>query len=153
MANSKTIQPRYSYALLKAVPSFCIAFFSIFLIGMMDMTKILWLLGFPLAILYYLYKVLLIRSEKLIISKEQILYEYGLFSVTIEFLEMYRIRDFTIEKPFLLRLIGAMEIIIRSTDKNNPNLILSGIKNSDVVFKIRDLVELQRKNKNVYVTE
>lgn len=151
--NTTKLKPSIAYAIVVSMPNFLIAFLIMAVLATFDESGDIRALTMPVGAVWFLYKFLLVRSNTFIIGKEKIVHKSGLFSITTEFLEMYRIRDFKIEQPFLLRLIKSMVVTLRTTDKYNPIVKMSGVLNSDIVYKIRDLVELQRKNKNVYVTE
>lgn len=151
--NTRKLKPSIQYALIVSLPYFVMGFVIMAVLGAFDESGEVGALALPVGAVWFAYKVLLVRSNTFIIGKENIVHKSGLFSITTEFLEMYRIRDFKIEQPLLLRLIGSMVVVLRTTDRYNPIVKMSGVLNSDIVYKIRDLVELQRKNKNVYVTE
>lgn len=146
----KKLQCTYTFAILCALPTFLIALVVIVLLSVLSL-KLLFVL--PIVLLYSTYKILLQRSNIFLITEEQIIYKYGVFSITTEFLEMYRIRDFIIKEPFLLRIIDTMIITVVNTDKDNANLSLAGLPKSNIILELRELVELQRQDKNVYVTE
>jgi uncharacterized membrane protein YdbT with pleckstrin-like domain len=104
----------------------------------------------PVSIAIYIYRVLLIRSNVFNVSKEQIVHENGLFSKNVEFLEMYRIKDYNISKPFFMRLIGTMVVTLTTSERPNKIFTMKGVPSSQFVYSLRNLVELQRKNKRVY---
>ena len=80
-----------------------------------------------------------LNSERLIIKK-------GILSQNIEETELYRIKDYSIFKPFFLRIFGLGNLVLTSSDKNNKYVSLLAIKD---VEKIKDLnighVEKSRK--------
>ena len=144
------IKPLLSYAILK--PSYILLIFFVFLFIGVDYLNISNYRSFfciPLLCLY-LYRVLYIKTSIYSISAEQIKYQRGIFSLEIDFIELYRVKDFKVKKPFLLRLISAMEIDLETSDKSHPLIRLSGIKSNNLVDIIRDRVEENRLNKRVF---
>ena len=70
----------------------------------------------------------------------------GVLSQKIESLELYRIKDYSVEKPFLMRLFGLGNLTLTSSDKSNPYVYLYGIKDVENVRDIfRQHVEKARK--------
>lgn len=85
------------------------------------------------------------------IEEGNLIYNRGVFSKKTDFIELYRIKDYTLDRPFGLRLIGVSNIIILTSDKTDPVFKISGIKVKDeFISKLRQLVEQERKKKNVY---
>ena len=80
------------------------------------------------------------------LTEERFREKTGILSQTIEELELYRVRDYTVEKPFLMRLFGLGNLTLVTSDKTNPKIYLYAIKN---VESVRDLfrknVEATRK--------
>ena len=80
------------------------------------------------------------------LTEERFRIKTGILSQTIEELELYRVRDYTVEKPFIMRLFGLGNLTLITSDKTNPKIYLYAIKN---VENIRDLfrknVEATRK--------
>lgn len=102
-------------------------------------------------VLKYLYRFFYLRTTMFKISKEQIEFKRGVFSIKTDFLELYRIKDHSLKEPFLLRVIGVKQLILESSDKSHPVLKMTGIKvNQDFILDLRRTIENQRKLKRVY---
>ena len=70
----------------------------------------------------------------------------GVLSQKIEELELYRVRDYSIEKPFLMRLFGLGNLTLLTSDKTNRRVYMYGIKNvENVKDTFRKHVEAARK--------
>ena len=70
----------------------------------------------------------------------------GVFSQTIEQTELYRIRDYTVKKPLKQRIFGLGTLEIISSDKTQPNIHLTAIKDPEgVADLLREGVELSRR--------
>ena len=80
------------------------------------------------------------------LTEERFREKTGILSQKIEELELYRVRDYTVEKPFIMRLFGLGNLILITSDKTNPKIYLYAIRN---VESVRDLfiknVEATRK--------
>ncbi len=79
-----------------------------------------------------------LTAQRLMISR-------GWFSARIDNLELYRVREMHIELPLLPRLCGVGNLVLRTIDHTEPEVVLSGIRRPQVVFEqLRDLVEACR---------
>ncbi len=78
----------------------------------------------------------------------------GLLFSVIDEINLYRVCDLTLHRSLLDKIVGTGTIIVKSSDKSKPVLVLKNIKEP---FKVRDmlstLVEEQRKLNNVNVAE
>lgn len=57
----------------------------------------------------------------------------GILSQKIEEVELYRVRDYTIEKPFLMRIFGLGNLTLITSDKTNPRVYMRAIKDVESV--------------------
>lgn len=95
------------------------------------------LLTFGLALLYFWVK----RGETHYrITTQRIVIDRGILSKKTEQLDLYRIVDFTVERPFGQRILGTGNLRLHTFDKSTPVLELFGLA-TDVV----QLYELLRK--------
>ena len=51
------------------------------------------------------------------LTEERFREKTGILSQKIEELELYRVRDYTVEKPFIMRLFGLGNLILITSDK------------------------------------
>ena len=80
------------------------------------------------------------------LTEERFREKTGVLSQKIEELELYRVRDYTVEKPFIMRLFGLGNLILVTSDKTNPKIYLYAIRNVESVRDIfRKNVEATRK--------
>ena len=80
------------------------------------------------------------------LTEERFREKTGILSQTIEELELYRVRDYTVEKPFIMRLFGLGNLTLLTSDKTNPKIYLYAIKNVESVRDLfRNNVEATRK--------
>jgi uncharacterized membrane protein YdbT with pleckstrin-like domain len=100
--------------------------------------------------LMLVYKILKLRTTVFTITNEQILYRHGILSVKREYMEIYRVKDFSVFSPFFLRLFALSNLVIHSSDKTHPVLWLYAIKNQKMIYEgLRERVETMRKIKGV----
>ena len=80
---------------------------------------------------------LVTRFTKYELNSERLIIKKGILSQNIEETELYRIKDYSIFKPFFLRIFGLGNLVLTSSDKNNKYISLLAIKD---VEKIKDLI-------------
>ncbi len=83
-------------------------------------------------------------------TTERIFKKTGVFSKMISEVELYRIKDYTLQEPFWLRLFDLGNIQLDSSDKNLPIFNMRGLeKSSQLRDKIRMYVERLREIKKI----
>lgn len=107
-----------------------------------------------LAVLLLLYLVLMLyRANKTTwtITENQLVYKRGVFSISVDYMELYRVNDYTERMNFIDNLIGVKTVTIHTSDRTNSTLTLYGIDNRiDVVSLLRTNVEHSKTLRNVY---
>ena len=110
------------------------------------------LLVFPIP--FAIWSFIVTGCNEYVLSSERFLHRQGVFSKTIEALELYRVRDYRIEAPFFLRLFGLANIVLITSDISTPTVVLKGVKNAENLANvIRENVEVVRWNKGVRVID
>jgi len=80
------------------------------------------------------------------LTKTRLRLKTGIFSQQIEDTELYRVRDYSIDKPFWFRIFRLGHIKILTSDKSNPEINLYAIsKVENTAELIRYNVEISRK--------
>ncbi len=93
----------------------------------------------------------LVRSTHYRLTDQRLIVEEGIFSRDSEEIELYRVKDWSVIKPFWLRLANRGHIRVLSTDATAPNLVIKGITKPDRVRElIRKHVEFARDKKRVF---
>jgi uncharacterized membrane protein YdbT with pleckstrin-like domain len=72
------------------------------------------------------------RSRHYRVTTLRVVIELGVLSKNLEQLDLYRISDYTVERPLSQRLFGTGNLILRTLDKTSPVVALNGIR-TDVV--------------------
>ncbi|MCG6190858.1 PH domain-containing protein [Maribellus maritimus] len=124
--------------------------------GLLPGTLEKYLLGLPVYLLsaaffllcYHLLKTRCICYE---INPEELQYTSGIFHRKHEYIELYRIKDFQVDRPLLYRFFGLGTLVVYTSDKTTPVFRLEAIRKPEEVYTVlRGLVELNRKEKHVY---
>lgn len=161
-----TLKPTPIYAIVKPsgllIALAIIAIAAYYFIDYLQRTDLIWAtfdetetypyvaIVFLVAFAIYLYKVAYILSNKYKISDEQIEHIRGVFSINSDFIELYRVKDLAVRKPFLIRLLTAMHVTLITSDKSHPLFHMVAIPSTNIHEVLRELVEMNRERKGVY---
>ena len=97
-------------------------------------------------IIFPLHRYLKTRFTIYSFSQEQFFIKTGILSQSVDEIELYRLRDYSVFKPFLLRLFGLGNLKISSSDRSHPSFTMRGIKKPEEVMRLlRENVEKARK--------
>ena len=103
---------------------------------------------FPLFII--LWKWLVIKCTKYELTNQRLKKQYGVLNKKIDELELYRIKDYKLDQPFFLRLFSLGNIVLKTSDKSHPTVIIPAVSESaELREKIRSLVENLRDQKRI----
>jgi uncharacterized membrane protein YdbT with pleckstrin-like domain len=95
-------------------------------------------------------KWLQVKCRVYTLTSERLLIESGVFNKTQDSLELYRIRDLQVTRPFWMRMFGLQNIHLLSTDITSERLVIDAIPTDlDLMDRIRVAVEECRKRKGV----
>jgi uncharacterized membrane protein YdbT with pleckstrin-like domain len=91
-----------------------------------------------------------VSTTKYVLTTERLRVTTGVLSTITEDLELRRVRDSVILRPFWARVAGLGDIQILSADASTPRMVLHAIKDPDgVQSKIRSIVQTQWAKFNV----
>lgn len=94
------------------------------------------------------------RTHVYQITTERVLETTGLLSRHTSELELYRVRDYAVDEPFWLRLVGCGNITLSSADKTTHELLLRAVPHAaDLKDKIRTHTETMRQRRGVHGIE
>ena len=106
-----------------------------------------WLV-FPLIII--LWKWLIVKNTVYELTTQRLRTRYGVLNKKMDELELYRVKDYKLEQPFFLRLFSLGNIIIETSDKSHPIVLIHAIPDAEGIReKIRTHVEERRDKKRV----
>jgi uncharacterized membrane protein YdbT with pleckstrin-like domain len=96
------------------------------------------------------YLFIKIATMKYEISSQRLLVYTGIFTRKREEIELYRIKDYQVVIPFVIRIFGLGHIRIHTSDKSTPIVELRGLRKVyEVTDQLRECVEEQRRLKGV----
>jgi uncharacterized membrane protein YdbT with pleckstrin-like domain len=85
------------------------------------------------------------------ITPEELEYHSGIFNRKHEYIELYRIKDFEVQRPLLYRMFGRGDLILYTSDKTTPVFRMEAIRKPEETYTIlRAFVERNRRLKHVY---
>lgn len=84
-------------------------------------------------------------NTEYILTPERLILRHGVFNKQIDELELYRVKDYRLEKPFYLRIFSLGNISLVTSDRTHPVVRLYAVNNSDGLREhIRTFVEKRR---------
>ena len=96
-------------------------------------------------------KYLYLSRVRYTINAEQLQYEYGIFSIQRDYIELYRVVDYSEQRSLPQRLFGLKTVSIYSGDMTCPRLDVVGVRNqTDLIKVIRERVEYNKKKRNIH---
>ena len=111
-----------------------------------QLTNILVYLFLFWTIVIPLYRYLKTRFTIFELTSDRFRTKIGILSQKVDELELYRVRDYEVFKPFLLRLFGLGNLTLITSDKTHPKIEMKAIKNPEVVLELfRKNVEISRR--------
>lgn len=109
---------------------------------------LLFWLVFPIFVA--LWRYLEIRAIRYDLTTQRLYFASGVFNRDRDQLELYRIKDYHVGKPFLLRIFGLGDVVIMTSDQTTPTLRLRALHRTDTLAdRLRDQVEIRRDRKRV----
>jgi uncharacterized membrane protein YdbT with pleckstrin-like domain len=110
-----------------------------------------WLI-IPLGIL--IYKWLQTKTTVYEVTNQRIKFQSGILNKNLEEIELYRVKDTSLEQPFLLRLVGLGNILIRTMDESTPDETLRAVPGAAALREqMRVAIESVRAQKSVRTFE
>lgn len=103
-----------------------------------------WVLGglWVLVVLLALGRWLVRRATRYVLTSERLRLTTGILSTTTDDVELRRVRDSGVVRPFFQRVVGLGEVRITSADPSHPRVTLHAVRDPDRVQEtLRGLVE------------
>ena len=101
-------------------------------------------------IFYALWRWIDTRLTEYELTSQRLVFRSGVFNRRTEEIELYRVRDSTLDEPLFLRLFGTGNIVLYATDSSAATFVLRAVKAAaDVRQKLRAAVEAARDQKRV----
>jgi uncharacterized membrane protein YdbT with pleckstrin-like domain len=107
-------------------------------------------LALALPAAYVLWRYLVVRTQVFELTSERLRVTRGVINQKIDEIELYRVKDSQMVRPWWMRLTGLASIILETSDRTMPNLDIPAIHGgADLREILRKQVELQRDKKRV----
>jgi uncharacterized membrane protein YdbT with pleckstrin-like domain len=101
-------------------------------------------------IIYMIWKYLLVRSQIFELTSERLRITTGILNQKIDEIELYRVKDSQMVRPWWMRLTGLASILLETSDRSMAQLTIPAIYGGAMVREIlRKQVESQRDRKRV----
>lgn len=97
-----------------------------------------------------LYRYLYVRSLTWCITAQIIRMRKGILFKRVDQVELYRVKDYIVTQPPMLQLFRLMNVILKSTDDENPVISMTGIPRSGLIDELRERVQEARKSNKIY---
>jgi len=102
----------------------------------------------PLAMM--LWRYLDTRFQQYEVSTERVRITSGILSKRMDEMELYRVKDTSIDQPFFLRLFKLANLVIKTSDASTPRIVIPAIPEARVLREnLRGCVEKMRSKKGV----
>ena len=96
------------------------------------------------------WKWLVVKNIRYELTTERLRVRHGVLNKELDELELYRVRDYKLEQPLVLRFLALGNVTVTTTDVSQPVLKLRAIRDSEEVReRIRYYVEACRTRKRV----
>ena len=94
-------------------------------------------------------------SKSYRLTTRRIVVETGVLSKRLEQIDLYRIVDYTVDRPFGQRLLGTGNLLLRTFDKSTPELNVREIKTDVVALyeKLRVATEAEKTRRGVRMVD
>jgi uncharacterized membrane protein YdbT with pleckstrin-like domain len=96
------------------------------------------------------------RGSKLYrVTTRRIVVETGVLSKRLEQIDLYRIADYTVDRPFGQRVLGTGNLLLKTFDKSTPELHLKELKTDVVALyeKLRVATEAEKAKRGVRMVD
>ncbi len=89
------------------------------------------------------------------VTTHRVVIETGVFSKTLQQLDLYRVADYTVERPFGQRILGTGNVLLKTYDKTTPTVCLHKLKTDvvDLYERIRAATEADKARRGVRVVD
>ena len=103
-----------------------------------------------LPVSYLVWRYLVVRTQVFELTSERLRLTRGVINQKIDEIELYRVKDSQMVRSWWMRLTGLASIVMETSDRTLPNLIIPAIHGGEQVRELlRKHVELQRDRKRV----
>jgi membrane protein YdbS with pleckstrin-like domain len=82
-----------------------------------------------ISLTYLIWRVLVIHFWRWDITSDSVVEVKGVLNVSLDEIQLFRVKDVHLYEPFLYRLVGLSKLYLITSDRTRPVLVLDGIRN------------------------
>ncbi|HEY2583323.1 MAG TPA: PH domain-containing protein [Mucilaginibacter sp.] len=101
-------------------------------------------------LLFAAYRFTFIRRIEYRITPEYLQVSTGIFFKQVAIVELFRVKDYMLTQPFMLQFFKLMDLHLKTTDPENPDIWLRGIPLSHLVETLRERILETRRHNHIY---
>ncbi len=89
------------------------------------------------------------------ITSQRVVVERGVFSKRMEQIDLYRVVDYVVDRPFGQRMMGTGNLVLEAMDKTTPELRIDHVKTDVVALyeRLRYATEQEKRRRGVRVVD
>ncbi|MBB5350784.1 putative membrane protein YdbT with pleckstrin-like domain [Haloferula luteola] len=104
----------------------------------------------PLPLLWMLWNYLVVRCRTYELTTERLRLYEGVLNQTIDEVELYRVKDTTMDRPFWFRMFGLSNLHLDTSDRSHPKVTIEAVSDGIGLREtLRKQVEFWRDRKRV----
>lgn len=101
-------------------------------------------------VFYLVWRYLVVRTQIFELTSERLRVTRGVINQNIDEIELYRVKDSWMIRPWWMRLTGLASIVLETSDRSMPKLTIPAMQGgAELRELLRKNVELQRDRKRV----
>ncbi len=110
------------------------------------------ILTLGLAAIYFYFRSL---GRHYRLTSERIIVEEGVLSKRTEQIDLYRVTDYVVDRPFGQRLLGTGNIVLEAIDRTTPRIEIAGIRTDVTALyeQLRKATEKEKRRRGVRVMD
>jgi uncharacterized membrane protein YdbT with pleckstrin-like domain len=90
------------------------------------------------------------KAESFTLTTERLRIKKGVFNQTFDEVELYRVKDITLTRSMLQRMLSLGSVVMQTSDRGQENINISSVRHSEELREhLRKQVELVRDHKRV----
>jgi uncharacterized membrane protein YdbT with pleckstrin-like domain len=89
------------------------------------------------------------------VTSQRVVIERGILSKRMDQTDLYRIVDYTVERPFGQRLMGTGNLVLKTMEASNPVVRIDGIQTDVVALyeRLRKATEAEKRRRGVRMVD
>jgi uncharacterized membrane protein YdbT with pleckstrin-like domain len=111
-------------------------------------------IGLLVPLFYMIWRYLVVRTQVFELTSERLRVTTGVINQKIDEIELYRVKDSQMVRPWWMRLTGLASIVMETSDRTRPHLVIPAVRGGvELRELLRTHVELERDRKRVRETD